>query len=217
MSYVSMDAHTDSHIIPNPAGTTVHAHATTDPNKARKEQAKEKGRQLQAEGKDLWAHTKDRVFQPYVAGGLFSIVNLGVLGGLGYLLYTEPSYRRDYKVIGGSVAGIFLLFGAEGALTESYLQTPEGQREKERVEAEGSALYRQTREIVLRPGVFGGILGVVNVGILGSLGYLAYKHWDEPSWDRSYVTGITAGTAALFTAQGYLAEQYREKEYPKRK
>ncbi|KAG8767859.1 hypothetical protein FRC15_005452 [Serendipita sp. 397] len=213
MSYVSTDAHTDSHIIPN-----AHAHISVgDQNKVRKEQAKDKVRKFEDEGKDLWAVTKEKLFQPAVAGGLFSIVNLGVLGGLGYLFYTEPSYRQDYRIIGGSVAGVVVLFGAEGAMAESYLQTPEGQREKQRVEEEGSALYRQTREIVLRPGVFGGILGVVNVGILGGLGYLSYKHWDEPVWDRRYVGGISAGTLALFTAQGYLAEQYREKEYPRRK
>lgn len=86
-------------------------------------------------------------------------VNVGILGGLGYMFYTQPQYRNDYKVIGGSLAGVFLLLGAEGAMAESYLQTTEGQREKQRAKDEGSALYRQTREIVLRPGVFGGILG----------------------------------------------------------
>jgi hypothetical protein len=87
-------------------------------------------------------------------------VNVGVIGGLGYLFYTTPSYRTDYKVIGGAAAGTLLLLGAEGVMAESYLQTPEGQREKQRAEDEGSALYRQTKEIVLRPGVFGGLLGL---------------------------------------------------------
>lgn len=165
----------------------------------------------------------------HVIGGVpcFDLVsvNLGVIGGFGYLLYTTPAYRSDYRIIGGAAAGTLLLFGAEGAMAESYLQTPEGQREKKRVEEEGSALYRHTKEIVLRPGVFGGLLGLgqsgfgleynqisriadpslaslVNVGILGGLGYTAYSHWDEPVWDRRYVAGITAGTLALLSGQG---------------
>lgn len=63
-------------------------------------------------------------------------------------------------MIGGAAAGTLLLFGAEGILAESYLQTPEGRREKQRAQNEGSALYRQMREIVLRPGVFGGLMGL---------------------------------------------------------
>lgn len=43
---------------------------------------------------------------------------------------------------------------------------------------------------------------LVNVGILGGLGYTAYSRWDEPAWNRRYVAAITAGTLALFTGQG---------------
>lgn len=86
-------------------------------------------------------------------------MNIGVIGGLGYLFYTTPEYRGDYKVIGSSVVGTLLLLGAEGSMAEAYLQTEEGQREKRRAQEEGSALYRQSKEVVLRPGVFGGILG----------------------------------------------------------
>lgn len=96
-------------------------------------------------------------------------MNVGLLGGLGYLLYTEPRYRSDYKVLGGVAAGGVVLLGLEGAVAESYLQTPEGQREKERAEQEGSKIYRQTKEVVLRPGVFGGILGVGELMFIISL------------------------------------------------
>ncbi|PVF97486.1 hypothetical protein CPB86DRAFT_785788 [Serendipita vermifera] len=212
MSYASANLNTNTSALPD-----AHIKATTDPDKARKERAKEKLHHAEAEGEHLWEVVKEKLFQPAVAGGLFSVVNLGVIGGLGYLFYTQPEYRSDYRVIGSSVAGTLLLLGAEGSMAEAYLQTEEGQREKRRAQEEGSALYRQTREVVLRPGVFGGILGAFNIGIIGGLGYLSYIHWNDPVWDRRYVTGITAGTAALFTAQGFLAEQYREKEYPKRK
>jgi nitrate reductase NapE component len=211
MSYVTSNMNQSSTVLPDSTTKIV------DPDHARKERAKDKLHKAEAEGSHLWAVTKEKLFQPAVAGGLFSVVNVGVIGGLGYLFYTTPAYRNDYKIIGGAAAGTLLLFGAEGVMAESYLQTPEGQREKQRAQDEGSALYRQTREIVLRPGVFGGLMGLVNVGILGGLGYTAYSHWDEPVWDRRYVAGITAGTLALFTGQGYLAEQYREKEYPKHK
>lgn len=73
-----------------------------------------------------------------------------------------------------------------------------------------------------------------NLGLLGGLGYFTYLHWDDPVWDRRYVTGFTAGLIALFAGQGLviyvlgishkltllhrvIAEQYREKEYPKRR
>ncbi|CAG7854845.1 SubName: Full=Uncharacterized protein {ECO:0000313/EMBL:CCA72283.1} [Serendipita indica DSM 11827] len=211
MSYVSTTA--DSHIIPGEP----HLTASTDPDKVRKERAKDRLRKAEEEGKDFWALTKEKVLQPAVAGGLVGILNLGVIGGLGYLFYTEPQYRSDYRTIGASAAGVLVLLTAEGAYADSVLNTPDGARLRQEAEEEGSHLYRQTREIVLRPGVASGLFGIVNVGILGSLGYLAYSHWNEPVWDRRYVGGLTAGTAALFTLQGYLAEQYREKEYPKRK
>lgn len=80
---------------------------------------------------------------------------------------------------------------------------------------------------------------VVNVAVLGSLGYLSYLHWDEPVWDRRYIASVTAGLLALFAGQGcvdicismlrrtgpntfscmhsLVAESYREREYPKRR
>ena len=44
-------------------------------------------------------------------------------------------------------------------VTESYLQTPEGREEAERAKREGSKAYLQAKEIILRPGVFGGLAG----------------------------------------------------------
>jgi hypothetical protein len=42
----------------------------------------------------------------------------------------------------------------------------------------------------------------VNVGVLGTLGYLSYLHWSEPVWDRRYVAGATAGLLAFFAGEG---------------
>jgi hypothetical protein len=44
-----------------------------DPDHTRKERAKDKLRKAEAEGSHLWAVTKEKLFQPAVAGGLFSI------------------------------------------------------------------------------------------------------------------------------------------------
>jgi len=76
----------------------------------------------------------------------------------------------------------------------------------------------------------------VNVGVLGTLGYLSYLHWDEPVWDRRYVAAFSAGLLAFFAGEGcvdlislllkeldlillhsLIAENYREREFPKRR
>jgi hypothetical protein len=44
-------------------------------------------------------------------------------------------------------------------VADSYLSTPEGQQEAERAKREGSKAYLQAKEVVLRPGVAGGLAG----------------------------------------------------------
>jgi len=68
MSYISGSVNTDSAVLPE---ATVKV--TTDPDQARKERAKEKLRKAEAEGSQLWATAKEKLFQPAVAGGLFSV------------------------------------------------------------------------------------------------------------------------------------------------
>jgi len=49
----------------------------------------------------------------------------------------------------------------------------------------GSRVLRKTKEIVLRPGVFGGLLGAVNLAVLATLSWFAYDHWSDTSvWTR---------------------------------
>jgi len=88
------------------------------------------------------------------------VVNVGLLGYAGYLFYTTPAYRKDYRVLGGTAAAALALISAEGAVADAYLSTDEGQAELRRAEQEGSVLYRHTKEVVLRPGVLGGLVGV---------------------------------------------------------
>ena len=125
-------------------------------------------------------------------------VNLGLIAAGGCLLYTEPHYGRDARALGAAAAGSLALIGAEGVLAEQYLQTPEGQADKRRALAEGSYLYKTGREHILRPGVLGGLVGVVNLGIIGALGYVAYDNWNKPHWDRRTVSAVSAGLIALW-------------------
>jgi hypothetical protein len=46
---------------------------TTDPDKARKERAKDRLHKAEAEGEHFLQVVKDKLFQPAVAGGLFSV------------------------------------------------------------------------------------------------------------------------------------------------
>lgn len=50
-------------------------------------------------------------------------------------------------------------------MTDSYLSTPEGKQEAERAKKEGSKFYKQSREVVLRPQVAGGLVGAGKSGI----------------------------------------------------
>lgn len=99
-----------------------------------------------------------------------TVVNLALIGTAGYQFYTRPEIRTDRKVVGGTLAGALVLFGAEGWLAEAYAQTENGQREAQRAREEGSAVWRHTREVVLRPGVLSGLLGIG-----ASAGYLILR------------------------------------------
>lgn len=75
-------------------------------------------------------------------------------------MYTQPHLRTDSKILGSSAAGALIILGVEGALAEAYRNTPQGKDEERRAREEGAALYKHTKEIILRPKVFGGFLGI---------------------------------------------------------
>lgn len=165
----------------------------------------------------------------------------------------EPSYRSDHRIIGGAAAGSLVVLGIEGAVAESYLQTPEGQREKARAQEEGSALYRQTKELVLRPGVFGGLLGLCMCRLreprcilltssflsqcrhswwsrlpqlralerprLGSPLCPRHLSWHRGTlyWRRVRSSWVNSGAYYSRITYRFIAEQYRENEYPTRR
>jgi hypothetical protein len=141
-------------------------------NRARKDIERVEQRSSQ-----LWERLKEQLIRPGVAGGLLGVgtysqpsmqyatevtpsVNVGLLGTLSYQLYTQPHLRTDSKVLGSSAVGALIILGAEGFLADAYRNTEQGREEERRAREEGAALYKHTKEIILRPKVFGGLLGV---------------------------------------------------------
>ncbi|KAF8493610.1 hypothetical protein JB92DRAFT_3084920 [Gautieria morchelliformis] len=186
-------------------------------SESHKKAARKNISRVEQRSSQLWERFKEQLIRPGVAGGLIGVVNVGLLGTLSYQLYTQPHLRTDSRVLGGSAAGALIILGAEGALAESYRNTAQGREEERRAREEGAALYKHAREVILRPRVFGGLLGIINLGIIGGVSYVAYDNWDEPQWDRRTVCAAAVGLLALVVGEGIVAEQYKEKEYPKRR
>jgi hypothetical protein len=90
--------------------------------------------------------------EPYLA-------NVGLIATFGYQLYAKPHLRSDTRALSTAVVSTLVLFGVEGYVAEAYRQTAAGQEEERRAREEGALLYRQTKDIVLRPGVLGGLVG----------------------------------------------------------
>ncbi|EIN11334.1 hypothetical protein PUNSTDRAFT_62791 [Punctularia strigosozonata HHB-11173 SS5] len=166
------------------------------------DEARKDWSKAQDEGFYLWNVVKEQLFRPGVAGGLIGIVNVGLLSSASYHLYTRPHLRSDARVLGATVAGALTILGAESYAAEKYSQTPAGKAEERRAREEGAVIYRHAREVILRPGVLGGLVGLVNLGVLGGVGYIAYDNWTKPHWDRRTVSAITVGLFTLFSAEG---------------
>ncbi|KAL5507661.1 hypothetical protein ACEPAH_7117 [Sanghuangporus vaninii] len=177
--------------------------------KARQRHLHDAEAEAQNEAAGLWAIVKERLFQPGVAGGLLGVVNVGLLGYSSYALYTDPSIRRDKRVLSIGSVSLLTLLGLEGYAAERYAKTPEGKAERQRAREEGTAIYRHVREVVLRPGVLGGLVGLANVGILGGVGFVAWRNWERPVWDRRLVSAVSVGLLGLWSVEGALAEKSR--------
>lgn len=147
-------------------------------------------------------------------------MNIGVLGTLGYNIYRRPTLvtepRMNIKPLSYISVGLITLFTLEGFAADAYLDTPQGRDEARRVEEEGHYLYNRTKEVVLRPKVAGGILGVLNVAVLGTLGYGVYTHWDAPVFTRRTVSYVSVGLLSWFGLQGWAVEKYQQDGVAKR-
>ncbi|KAF9218495.1 hypothetical protein BS17DRAFT_883398 [Gyrodon lividus] len=162
------------------------------------------------EGSYLWQLTKQCLFRPGVAGGLVGLVNVGLLSGAGYALYTKPHLRGEKTVISSAVGGALILLAAEGCGVEKYRKTSFGREEERRTREEGILFYKHLHEQILRPGVLGNLVGIINTGIIGMVGYFSYINWDKPKWDRSIVMAVSVGLLALWRGESYLADQYHQ-------
>ncbi|KAG8814508.1 hypothetical protein FRC17_001100 [Serendipita sp. 399] len=160
--------------------------------------------------------TKDKLFQPAVAGGVFAVVNIGVLGTIGYHVYKRPTLitepRLNARPLAYTSAGLIGLFTLESLAANAYLETAQGQEELRRAEEEGHLLYNKTKEVVLRPKVAGGILGAANLAVLSALGYGVYVHWDSHVLTRRNVSYISIGLITWFSLQGWAVEKYYQED-----
>ncbi|KIO01984.1 hypothetical protein M404DRAFT_1002743 [Pisolithus tinctorius Marx 270] len=85
-----------------------------------------------------------------------------------------------------------------------------GRRRSRETVAEGTYVWRQLKRILFRPEVAGGLVGLINTAVIGTVAYYGYHNWDRPRWDRRVVTSVSVGLIALWGAEGYIAEKYRE-------
>ncbi|KAH9061377.1 hypothetical protein EDB87DRAFT_1611506 [Lactarius vividus] len=163
-----------------------------------------------------WEKVKDIVLRPSVAGGLVGIANIGLLAGASYAFYTNPRLRRDTKAIMSTIAATFALFGAESYAAEARQSKPERKAAKRKAREEGSA-YRRIIGHVLRSGGLSGLVGLLNVGVLGVVSYFAYTNWQRPRWDRRVVSATSAGLIALWGTEIALfsGDNARQYFYPK--
>ncbi|OBZ68151.1 hypothetical protein A0H81_11885 [Grifola frondosa] len=180
-----------------------------DHKHAKHHKAKKYAHEAEQEGIYLWNLTKRHLFRPAVAGGFVGLLNIGLISGAAYCFYTKPHLRRDAKVIASTAAVTLTLASAECYAAERYSKTPAGQHEERKAKEDGALIYRCAREHILRPGVLGGLLGLLNAGILGTLGFFAYANWNKPSWDTRTVSAISIGLLTLWSGEGYVAERYR--------
>ena len=137
-------------------------------------------RDAEAEGGYIWEVAKQYLLRPGIAGGLIGLgefprlrsadkapiyvlrlsVNVGIIATAGHAFYAEPHLRRDATTVGVTALGALTLLSIEGYAAERYRKTTRGQDEERKAKEEGALLYRYAREIVLRPGVLGGLVGL---------------------------------------------------------
>jgi hypothetical protein len=52
--------------------------------------------------------------------------------------------------------------------------------------------------------------GLVNLGVLVTLGYFTYMHWNSPSFMKRNISFAIIGLITLSSRQGYIVEKYRQ-------
>ncbi|KAF9653784.1 hypothetical protein BDM02DRAFT_1069769 [Thelephora ganbajun] len=161
-------------------------HRRTAKNKAK---AKKLAHDVEKEAIHWSAVVQELVLRPSVAGGLVGVVNLGLIGYAGYKFYNEPHLRQDHMFLTSTIASAAVVIGLEGYGAQTFAPV----REEEDV------LIQYVRQ---NPKATRTLFAVLNVGILGATGYLAYSKWNR--WDnRTFVT-LAAGLASFGLGESYL-------------
>ncbi|KAG1866744.1 hypothetical protein F4604DRAFT_2023346 [Suillus subluteus] len=125
-----------------------------------------------------------------------------------YLWEVTKHYLFRPGVAGGIIGLVNI--GLLSSVGYGFYTKPSLRRQEERrAREEGTLIYMQLREHVFRPGVLGGLVGLVNTVILGAVGYYSYSNWHKPKWNRDVVTAVAFGLLTLWGGEGYLAERYR--------
>lgn len=88
------------------------------------------------------------------------VVNAGLIVGAGHAFYTQPYLRNDRRFLATVMGSALALLTAEGYAAEKYRQTSRGQAEEQRAKDEGTLIYKHLREVILRPGILGGLVGL---------------------------------------------------------
>ncbi|KIY49374.1 hypothetical protein FISHEDRAFT_58279 [Fistulina hepatica ATCC 64428] len=206
VKFVSPESHESSQNV-----TSSHDTPEDGSNNGKNSSKRDRRMEIKQESCRLWQIAETYLLRPGVAGGLIGLVNLGLLAGATRAFIVNPHYRRDARIIGTTAAAALGLTAAEGFAVNAYQKTERGQAEERRAKEEGTFLYKHAREIVLRPGVLGGLVGLVNLAVLGTLGWVSYQHWDKPTWDRRTVSAVFVSLFTLWGGEGYLAEKYTQR------
>ena len=107
--------------------------------------------------------SKYAIYFDSCANGIYQ-ANVGLISWVTYSFFVKPELRRDTTLVVSTAGCALALLGLEGYAAESYARTPEGRAEKQKAKERGSSIYHHTKEVVLRPGVLGGLVGIGKEG-----------------------------------------------------
>ncbi|THU95665.1 hypothetical protein K435DRAFT_778913 [Dendrothele bispora CBS 962.96] len=99
-------------------------------------------------------------------------------------------------------------------VTSQSRPTPDTEKRKPRkymreAEEEGLYLWQLTKRILLRPGVAGGLVGLVNIGLFAGASHAFYTQ-PHLRRDTKAIGSTAAATVALLSAEAFAVEQYRQ-------
>jgi len=152
-----------------------------------------------------WEMVKEVILRPSIAGGLVGIVNIGLLAGGSYAFYTQPKLRHDTKMITSAIVATFALFGAESYVAQTCPRPLKENKAYRRGEEDRATSFvchpAHEPEPMRMSRIVEGTTGIVNAGVLSIVGFLTYKYWDSPNWDRRIVSAASVGLVALLVGE----------------